>query len=65
MAYRLERRDTMGVGYGNFQDAPGFAVGAKALAPALDSISIFPYKSKLRERRLFFSVLDSSVELSL
>lgn len=54
MAFRLERRDVSGVGYGNFQDTPESAMGAKALAPVLDFISLFPYKSKLRERRLFF-----------
>lgn len=53
-----------GSGSGNFQDTAESALGAKALAPALDCISIFPYKSKLRARRLFFSVLDSSIESS-
>lgn len=54
MACSLERREVSGVGYGNFQDTPESAVGAKALAPALDFISLFLYKSKLRERRLLF-----------
>lgn len=41
-------------GYRKLQDTPESAMGTKALAPALDSIFLSPYKSKLRERMLFF-----------
>lgn len=49
----LEWKEMSGVGYGNCQDTPESAIGAKALTPALNSISLSPYRSKLRERTLF------------
>lgn len=42
----LEWREMSGVGCGNFRDTPESAIGAKALAPALNSISLFPCKSE-------------------
>lgn len=50
----LQRREMKGVGYRKLQDTPESVMGTKALAPALDSIFLSPYKSKLRERMLFF-----------
>lgn len=49
----LEQREMSGVGYGNRQDTPESATGAKLLTPALNFISLSPYKSKLKERTLF------------
>lgn len=49
----LEWREMRGLGYGNCQDSPESAIGAKALASALNSVSLSSYKSKLRGRTLF------------
>jgi hypothetical protein len=38
----VERREMRGVGNGNFQDTPESTTGAKALAPALDCLSLSP-----------------------
>ena len=50
----FQKREMSRARYGKGLDAPESALGAKALAPGLDSISLSRYKSRLRERTLFF-----------